>query len=217
MSLSKRLTFLADEVKSDDIIADIGCDHALLDIYLIENNIVSKILVSDININALNNGIKNIQKHHLDDKIACRLGSGIEVITDDINTLIISGMGTNTIINILSNPKLKQINKLIIQSNNDYYLLRNFICQKGFYILNETVCYDHKKYYVNITFLRGHKKYQNKELIYGPILMQGNKDYFRHLLNTDKDIIGKIPRSKIITRYKLSKEMTELNRIIKHN
>ena len=50
MKLSKRLTSLANLVSSSDIVADIGCDHALLDIYLIKNNILPKILVTDINL-----------------------------------------------------------------------------------------------------------------------------------------------------------------------
>ena len=54
MQISKRLQSLAGLVTNDDIVADIGCDHALLDIYLVQNNIVPKVLASDINENALN-------------------------------------------------------------------------------------------------------------------------------------------------------------------
>ena len=35
-----------------DVIADIGCDHAYLDIYLVKNKIVPKAYVSDVNLNA---------------------------------------------------------------------------------------------------------------------------------------------------------------------
>ena len=59
MKISKRLQSLAGLVANDDIVADIGCDHALLDIYLVLNNIVPKVLICDINENALNNGIIN--------------------------------------------------------------------------------------------------------------------------------------------------------------
>ena len=65
MKLSKRLKSLAALVSSDDIVADRGCDHAYLDIYLVQNNIVSKTLACDINEKALNNGIKNIKKYGL--------------------------------------------------------------------------------------------------------------------------------------------------------
>ena len=106
MKLSKRLTSLANLVSSSDIVADIGCDHALLDIYLIKNNILPKILVTDINPNALESGKKNILKYHLNDYINAKLSDGINNLDNDINTLIISGMGTNTICNILNNPNI---------------------------------------------------------------------------------------------------------------
>ena len=86
-------------------------------------------------------------------------------------------MGSSTIIKILSNPKLKQIDKMIIQSNNDYYILRKFITSKGYFISHESAVYDNGNYYINIVFLKGHKKYNLKELTYGPILMYSNKNY----------------------------------------
>ena len=205
MQISKRLKSLAGLVTKDDIVADIGCDHALLDIYLVENNIVPKVLASDINENALNGGIKNIQKYHLEDKITVKLGSGIETITPDINTLIISGMGASTIIKILSHENINQISKIIIQSNNDYYLLRSNICSKGFYISHESVIYEKGKYYINIVFLRGHQHYSIKELTYGPILMNGNKDYFEFLYNKNRNILENIPKYKISKRISIIK------------
>ena len=38
--LSIRLKAVADLVDNNKIIADIGCDHALLSIYLVENDLV---------------------------------------------------------------------------------------------------------------------------------------------------------------------------------
>ena len=60
--LSKRLLKIASLIDTKEII-DIGCDHAYLDIYLVQNNIVPLTLACDINEKALNNGIKNIKKY----------------------------------------------------------------------------------------------------------------------------------------------------------
>ena len=40
IKLSKRLNAIAKLVNKDSILADVGCDHALLDIYLIQNKII---------------------------------------------------------------------------------------------------------------------------------------------------------------------------------
>ncbi len=215
MKLSKRLKSLAALVSSDDIVADIGCDHAYLDIYLVQNNIVPLTLACDINEKALNNGIKNIKKYGLEDKITTRLSDGIEFLNEDINTLIISGMGTSTIIKILSNKNINQINKLIIESNNNHFLLRTYLTNHGFYISHEGTIYDNGKYYINIVFLRGSKKYSAKELKYGPLLIKGNKDYYEYLYNKNKQIYENIPKYKIIERIKLLKDIKYFKRLKK--
>ena len=205
MKLSKRLLSIASLVKPNDVIADIGCDHALLDIYLVKNKIIPKSLAIDVNSSALNNGIKNIKKYHLEGQISTKLSDGINDITEDINTLIISGMGANTIKKILNNSKIKQIDKLIIQSNTDYYQIRSFITSKGYIITHESVIYDKNKYYLNIVFEKGNQKYSIKELTYGPILMNGNSTYYEYLYNKNIHILENIPIHHVGKRFELIK------------
>ena len=64
MKISKRLKSLAGLITLDDKVADIGCDHALQDIYMVKNNITEKVLIADVSENALENGIKNVKKYH---------------------------------------------------------------------------------------------------------------------------------------------------------
>lgn len=213
MKISKRLKSLAGLITTDDKVADIGCDHALLDIYMLKNKITNKVLIGDVSENALENGINNVKKYHLENKITAKCGNGLDVITDEIDTVIISGMGASTIIKILSSNKLKQIKKLIIQSNNDYFLLRRFLTNNGFYISHEAVIYDNGKYYINMMFLRGFKKYSKKELIYGPILMQSNKEYFNFLLKKQTGILENVPKYRIFTRAKMRKKIFYLKKM----
>ena len=48
MKISKRLKEIAAYVEKDSYVLDVGCDHALLDIYLIRENICKKTMASDI-------------------------------------------------------------------------------------------------------------------------------------------------------------------------
>ena len=213
--LSKRLSSLTKYIKKDDSIIDIGCDHALLDIYLIKNNIVNNMIVSDIHEGALEQGINNIKNSKLSDKIDARLGNGLEVLTDkdNINTILISGMGSSTILDILNNDYLNNIKKLIIQSNNDYYLLRKEIIKKGFIIKEEEYLIDKNKEYINIVFERGNITYSNDELLYGPILIH-DKEYLNSIISTKKQILSYIPKRKIILRYKINKEIKKINKYV---
>ena len=57
IKLSKRLEAISSLIPKKSNIIDIGCDHGLLDIYLYQNKIVTKVIASDINENAINNAV----------------------------------------------------------------------------------------------------------------------------------------------------------------
>ena len=214
--LSLRLSSLTKFVNYNDKIIDIGCDHALLDIFLVKNDLVKSIIASDINVQALNSGIKNIENEGLSDKISARLGDGLNVLTDkdNIDTVIISGMGTNTIMSILNNDHLKDINKLIIQSNNDHTMLRKYVTKLGFFIKNEEYFQDNKKNYINIVFVRGNKKYSKIDLTYGPILKH-NKPYLEFEINNIEKIEELVPKNKILLHIQLKKEKRVLKKLLR--
>jgi tRNA (adenine22-N1)-methyltransferase len=172
-------------------------------------------IASDIHENALQAGIKNIKMNRLSNKIDTRLGNGLEVLTnkDNINTILISGMGTSTIISILNNDYLKNINKIIIQSNNDHYLLRKTITKMGYYISDEEYLVDKKKHYINIVFVKGDNSYTNDELLYGPILIH-NREYLDYVKNKLSDVYKRLPCSKILLKIKQKKEINKINRYI---
>ena len=45
MKINSRLKQIGDLVDTNSLVLDIGCDHALLDIYLVENKIVKKVSI----------------------------------------------------------------------------------------------------------------------------------------------------------------------------
>lgn len=208
IKLSKRLEIIASNIDKEDKVVDIGCDHGYLSIYLkaIKGNNV--VIATDINENALNMAKKNINKNSI--PIETRLGNGLDVIKhNEVDTIIISGMGGNTILNILKKNKLKYIKKIVIQSNTDIPLIRKYINKLGYIIKNEQLIIDKNKYYIIITFTKGHHKYTKKEIYFGPILLQENSDLFNEKKAFELDklekILKKIPNKKIITKYRLKK------------
>ena len=121
--INKRLETLSAFININDIVLDIGCDHGLLGIYLtLTKNI--KVISSDINIGPLEMAKENIKKYNLEDKIETRLGNGLDVMSEDINTIVISGMGGDNIIKILNCIKsYPNIKKLILSPNNAFTLV----------------------------------------------------------------------------------------------
>ena len=215
IKLSKRLEAISSLIPKESKVIDIGCDHGLLDIYLYQKKISSKVIASDINESALNNAKENIKKNNLEDLIETRLGNGLDTLkeTDDIDTVIISGMGAHTAIGIVKNNfnKLKNINTIIIQSNTKIELLRKEITKLNFIIDDELLVEDNKKMYTIIKFVKGIKKYNKKELYFGPILMKKNTKLFQK--NNQKEVeklkilLKMLPKNKIIDRYKIKKKI----------
>lgn len=208
IKLSKRLASIASNIDKEDKVVDIGCDHGYLSIYLKAVNGNKVVIATDINENALNMAKKNINKNSI--LIETRLGNGLDVIKhNEVDTIIISGMGGNTILNILKKNKLKYIKKIVIQSNTDIPLIRKYINKLGYTIKNEQLIIDKNIYYIIITFTKGKHKYTKKELYFGPILLKENNDLFNEKkaieLNKLEEILKKIPSKKITTKYKLKK------------
>lgn len=194
--ISKRLNVIASLVDSNNII-DIGCDHALLDIYLTNKGI--NCVAIDNKETVLDKARENIKKNNLLDKIKIICSNGLEnynVLGNE--NVIIAGMGTNTILNIIQNKEFNKINTLIIQSNNNLYELRKKICKLGYYIDKEIVIFD-KKYYNIIRFKKGFKKYSYFDYYFG---LDMNYEYKKYINNKIYKTYKNIPFKNIVKKIK---------------
>ena len=215
INLSKRLEAISSLVPNNSKVIDIGCDHGLLGIFLYQQKKGIKVIESDINKNALNNAKENIKKYGLVDNIETRLGDGLNSLkeSDDIDTIIISGMGAHTIVEILTKDinKLKGINTIIIQSNTKIELLRKEITKLNYLIEDEILIEDSKKIYTIIKFTKGKKKYSKAEIFFGPILLKQNSALFKNKneqeLERLKTLYKSLPKNKLIEKYKLKKKI----------
>lgn len=216
-NLSKRLKTIRDIVLREQSkgIIDVGCDHALMDIYLYLKDSSLNIVASDNKKDPLDSALENLKMYDLEDKIKLSLSDGIESINDDIDTVIISGMGTETIIKILKNDNIKHVKRMIISSNNKYPLLRKEITKLGFKINYEEIIFD-KKYYIVIEFIRGKENYTDEELEFGPYLLRNKdevfKEYYLNLLNKYENIINKISNKKLVD---IKNEINKIKEILK--
>ncbi|MBQ2872497.1 MAG: SAM-dependent methyltransferase [Bacilli bacterium] len=216
IKLSTRLEAISSLVPNKSKVIDVGCDHGLLDIYLYQKKISDKIIASDINENALKNAKENIEKNKLEKLIETRLGNGLDTLyeTDEIDTIIISGMGAHTAVDILKNnlQKLEKIKTIIIQSNTKLEFLRKEIIKINYLIEDEILIEDNKKIYTIIKFRKGKKKYSKKELYFGPILLKKNTKLFQNNNKLELEklylLLKLLPKNKIIDRYKIKKKIS---------
>lgn len=209
MKLSKRLKTIADMVDNNYRVIDVGCDHAFLDIYLTMHGI--ECMAIDNKESVLKYSKKNIDEYGLSDKIKLLHNEGLENIKINNNDLIIlAGLGTNTILNIIKN---KNIEQMIVQSNDDTYNLRSSLLKQGYKITEEKVVYE-KKYYTIIKFVRGKAKYNQTQLKYGPLLLKEKSKEFVNYLESRKkylnNLLSSIPNRFIFKKLSV---LIEIHRI----
>ena len=69
MKINARLKKIGDLVETNSFCLDIGCDHALLDIYLVKRDKNIKTVASDIAEGPLEQAKKNIKRERLEKEI----------------------------------------------------------------------------------------------------------------------------------------------------
>lgn len=220
IKLNNRLLTVASLVEEKRKIIDVGCDHAHLSIYLVQNKKTLKVIASDINEGPLLHAKENIKKYNVEDSIKVKLGSGIEPIEEDINTIVISGMGGLNMIGILKYypSKYKNVDTIILSPNSDTNIVRKEICKLGFYIDEEELVKEKNIIYPVIRFRRGKKKYSYSDYLYGPILIEKHDplfiEYIKKEKTTKEKLLAVLPKKYFEKRWQLKKELKVINKIL---
>ena len=161
LPLSARLLACANFVKKGDRVADIGCDHGYLSIYLLTNGIARSCIASDVNEGPLQSAMRNSRKYGVGSKMEFCLSDGVQNVPHDFDCMVCAGMGADTIMSIIhrSNQWLKDPRyRLILQCQSKRPELRQWLYDEGFRINRETLAKDGKFVYsiMEVVFDPGH-------------------------------------------------------------
>ena len=147
--LSDRLLCCAGFISGGIRVADIGCDHGYLGIYLLKNGLASSIIASDVNEAPLQSAMRNADKFGVRDRMTFYLSDGVRNIPRDFDALVCAGMGGDTMIHILeSAPWLrKECYTLVLQCQSKTPMLRKYLSDNGWNIAQESIVRDGKFLY----------------------------------------------------------------------
>lgn len=133
--LKPRLKFIAKEVPSGARVVDVGTDHGYLPVFLWQRGDIKSLIASDINEQPLCTAKENIKAAGAEIKtVLCDGLKGISA--DEVDTVIIAGMGGDTISDILAACEwIKDSNKLLLlQPMSSADSLRKYLFTEGFSI-----------------------------------------------------------------------------------
>lgn len=213
MKISNRLKVIASFIKDNSNVIDVGADHGLLEIYLLEQKKVNSLFAVE---NKL--GPYSILKNNLKDyNITLSLSDGISEMPEYVDTVVIAGMGGILISDILKahKEKLTNVKQIVVDAHRDNRLVRETITNLGYYIEKEQIIFENNKYYFVISFLKGHKDYSEDELEWG---YQTNKDplfkdYKEHELNTLSINLVKYRSSEKATKVGIETKERKIRRL----
>lgn len=153
-TISPRLRKIKETIDSCTCLGDVGTDHALLPIIMIQEGRCSHAVASDLRRGPLGAAKKNVCRFGLEDRIKLRLGSGLSVYRpQECDTMVIAGMGGLLIAQILTDtPEIAgSTERLILQPNTCQPELRRYLLENGYEILDETCAAEERHVYLILT------------------------------------------------------------------
>lgn len=142
IKLSKRLSAIASLVPPGSVLADIGTDHALLPVYLVQQGIIPRAVAGELNAGPFEAARQQVTRRNLEDRISVRRGDGLSILEPgEAETVTIAGMGGGLIVDILSAglEQLRGVRTLILQPNVAEDAVRRWLIDHDYVLTDELI------------------------------------------------------------------------------
>ena len=171
LTLSPRLERLVSLVEPGSVLADVGTDHAYVPVWLLCHGVISRAVATDIHAGPLARAEQVARSFGVREDIRLVLCDGLRgVEPHEADTVVIAGMGGETMISILAGaPWTKQDTRLILQPQSKQPELRAWLWQNGYQITGEHLVRDAGKLYGILTAQGGRAPLPDTAALYGGI------------------------------------------------
>lgn len=195
ISLDARLSAVADMVGYCTSCADIGSDHGRLGAYLLQNHRCERVVLTDISPDSLTKARKLIGLIGEETNCEFHLGDGALALVDSVDTVVIAGMGGETIADIVEHASGRlDGSRLILQPNVAAHELRMRLNAAGWRIEDEELAKDGHRIYIIISASQGIQQLGECELEVGPALLAKRhpllKEYASFRLRVDRKALA---------------------------
>ena len=215
IKLTDRMNTVAGMVIKGESAADIGTDHGFIPAYLISESMCPKVILTDIAEGPLSRAKEHFKEFGLDGDF--RLGPGLDTLAEsEVSTVIIAGMGGETIKGILSKdmPKTKSYKRIVIQPRTYIGELRVWLSENGFEFVDYALCRE-KDLINEVMAVSPGKGGKENPLISDFLLKKGDPlldEYIGRIIRNKKDILIQLENSRKDNK----KLVSELNEDLKY-
>ena len=194
--LSERLKAVANMITPGLTVADIGCDHAYLPIWLVREEISPHVIACDINAGPIERARENIEDVELTDRIEVRQGDGLSVIAPgEAGSVVMAGMGGKLMVKILDEGSdvLEKVSEIIMEPQSDVALVRHFLQDNGYRIISENMVNEDDKFYPLIKAIHGQMNWDKEVYFrYGKVLLREENPVLHEFLLIEKDYCSRL-------------------------
>lgn len=204
--IPKRMLAIANLVDNSKVLADVGCDHAYISINLLENGKAERIIASDLREGPLNIAKDNIKLEGFEERIETRLCAGLcGYEAGEVDTILISGMGGMLVKEILSESidVVRRADTLILEPQSDLRVVRAYLKDIGFEIIDEDMLNEGGKYYQIMKAVKSKERMEVCDDIgamaeneFGPILIKKKHPVLLEFLKKRKNHFERLLQNK---------------------
>lgn len=191
--LQPRLKLLAELVPEGSRLADVGTDHGYVPVYLRQRGRIPFAIASDIVADPLRHA-RETAAEYMVEGIVFRLCAGLAAIAPhEVDTVLIAGMGGETIRSILSDALWTQegAHLLLLQPMTKVEYLRKWLADNGYCFTDERLVFDKEHLYPVFIVRGGEMPPLTLAQQYGGVLLEGDPLYAAYL----EERIGKLEKA----------------------
>lgn len=148
-----RLLAAAGLVRRGGTVADIGCDHGKLAVYLAKSGHACRVIAVDVNPMPLAKARALVQQAGCGGLVQCRLGDGLDALApDEAQDIVVAGLSGETIAALLGRVswvRNGRLNFVFVPAARPNWL-RRWLLQNGFAIRAETPVEEKGKFYTTM-------------------------------------------------------------------
>lgn len=174
--MDERLTLAAEMYERCEVGADIGTDHGQLPCHLLRTDVCKRMILADVSDLALNKARALVARQHLTDRATIVCANGLDALTEPVGCVSITGMGGETMADILRAGAGKLCGAvLVLSAHTDLHLVRRAVMDIGYHFTRERLCRAAGRFYLVWRAEPGQAAYTEDELLLGtPLLTAGN-------------------------------------------
>lgn len=191
--LPERLRMLVDMLIAGQAAADIGADHALLPLYLVERKIAPKVIIGELGEGPYLRALHAVNAHESSRQyIEVRQGDGLQVLhSAEVSSVVLAGMGGDTMAQILAFDKEKacSFKRYVFQPMTKHEVLRQLLADWGWPVLEERLIKENGHFCLAFSSMPGSEPYEidllQKYLGFSADLIdsEAKKDYLKSHLH----------------------------------